>query len=190
MTQPDLPQDLAALLAELRGVRDASVADLLVGLLPRLRHMARRHLPAHSPLRLGIDSEDLMQDGLLQLVNEVDRFRGGTWPEFLAFVHSLLAQKAAYQARRQRVRLKELNPTHAAADMAASQDTPSVNVSSSEDQARLRLLVEELADPYRTVMRLRLEGRDHGKIATTLGISGAAARQRLARAIKMIQERW
>jgi RNA polymerase sigma factor (sigma-70 family) len=190
MTQSRLPEDLAALLKELRGVRDASVAQLLVSFLPRLRHMARRHLPAQSPLRLGIDSEDLVQEGLLQLVNEVDRFRGSTWPEFLAFVHSLFAQKAAQQARRQRVRKGELGSVHEAADLVGGEATPSVNLSSSEDRKRLRRLLGELAEPYKTVMRLRLDGLDHGEIASKLGITAATARQRLSRAIKMMQERW
>src|SRR5436190_13889523 len=87
-----MPEDLRQLLSEIRRAAATPGAQVLIAWLPRLRAMARQHLPSQSPLRAGLDSEDLLQEGLLQLVRNVDRFRGSTWAEFLAFVHAILAQ--------------------------------------------------------------------------------------------------
>lgn len=190
MTQPPIPQDLEDLLRELRGARDGAPGELLVGLLPRLRNLARRHLPAQSPLRVGLDSEDLLQEGLLQLVRHAGAFEGRTWAEFLAFASAILAQKTLQQARRQNVRSGELGggvePDHLPAEGA----TPSVDAAAHEDRRRVRELLAGLPEPYRTAMRLRLEGLSNQEIAQRLGEGEEVVRQRLARAVRMMQTKW
>ena len=184
------PDDLQALLGELRSARTDTTAAALFTLWPRLRAMSRRHLPAHSALRAGLDSEDLTQDGLLQLVQNVDRFRGTSWPEFLAFVHAILAQKKGQHVRRQAVRRAELATGSPSDEVAADTPTPSVDAMAAEDRHRLRELVGALPEPYRTAVRLRLEGFDNAAVALQLGIGRDAVRQRLSRAVKLLQERW
>jgi RNA polymerase sigma-70 factor, ECF subfamily len=185
-----MPDDLAALLVELRGSRDSAPATLLFGLLPRLRAMARRHLPPHSPLRAGLDSEDLLQEGLLQLLQNVSQFRGTTWPEFLAFVHSILNQKAVNQVRRQRVRRAEFEPVAQAESLPAEQPTPSVDFAAAEDRRRVQRMVQQLPEPYRAAMLLRIEGLDNAEIAARFALPQDLVRQRLSRAVKLLQERW
>ena len=63
MEEATPPPVLIELLDELRGLSQATSAELLTGLLPRLRSLARKNLPAKSPLRLGFDSEDLLPKG-------------------------------------------------------------------------------------------------------------------------------
>lgn len=152
--------------------------------------MARRHLTAGSALRAMIDSEDLLQEGLLQLVRTADQFRGGTWPEFLAFVHAVLAQKKVQQVRRHQVRANEFRDNVPNEDVPAVQPTPSVDMMAQEDRARLRQLIAGLAEPYRTTLQLRLEGVENQDLAQRLGITPEALRQRLSRAVRMLQERW
>lgn len=186
----DYPPDLAELLAELRGLRDAAPSERIVAILPRLRAMVRKHMPHKSPLRLGLDSEDLVQEGLMHLVRKLDAFRGVTWGEFLAFVHSILAQKTAQQARRQQPRRGELAAQADAAAVPSSDPSPSVDVARAEDRRRVLLLVRALPASYRTPIELRLQGHDNEAIAARLGLTIETVRQRLSRGIRMLQERW
>ena len=185
-----MPEDLQQLLQELRAAATSPSNAALLQWLPRLRTMARRHLPAHSPLRVGLDSEDLLQEGLLHLVRNVDQFRGATWGEFLKFVHSILAQKKGQQFRRQQVRARELAPAAASEDLAEDGTTPSVDAMAAEDRRRVRQLVLELPEPYRTTMELRLAGLSNEELAQRLGLGAEALRQRLSRAVRMLKERW
>ena len=184
------PQDLIDLLSQLRGLKEASSAELLMTVLPQLRTMARKNLPSRSPLRLGFDSEDLLQEGLMQLVRQVETFRGTTWAEFLSFAHAIMTQKTAQQARRHTVRRNEFESTFDSSSLTSDDPTPSVNAQAAEDQKRVRLLVETLPEPYRLAIELRLQGMDNASIAERLGITDEAVRQRLSRAIKLLQERW
>lgn len=165
-------------------------AGALGEFLPRLRQMARRHLPPESALRAMIDSEDLLQDGLLQLVRNVEQFRGATWPEFLAFVHAILAQKKQQHARRHQVRAGEFDAKPPQETLPSGQPSPSVDVMAQEDRSRLRQLIAALGEPYRMTLLLRLEGLDNDEIARRLAITPEALRQRLSRAVRMLQERW
>lgn len=175
----------------MRALGVAPTVGALGEFLPRLRQMARRHLPAESAVRSLIDSEDLLQEGLMQLVRNVGQFRGATWPEFLAFVHAVLAQKKQQQARRQQVRAGEFDAAPPEQEsLPSGQATPSVDAMAQEDRLRLQKLIAALAEPYRTPLRLRLEGLDNDEIARRLGISADALRQRLSRAVRMLQERW
>jgi len=187
---PQRPEDLQDLVDAMRALGAAPTVGALARFLPRLRKMARRHLPAASPARALIDSEDLLQESLLQLVRNVDQFRGGTWPEFLGFVHAILAQKKQQQARRQQVRASEFEPSTPQDSLPSAQATPSVDAMAQEDRLRLRDLIAALAEPYRTTMQLRLEGLDNAALARRLGVSAEALRQRLSRAVRMLQERW
>lgn len=187
---PQRPEDLQQLVDAMRALGAAPTAGALGEFLPRLRQMARRHLPPESAVRALIDSEDLLQEGLLQLVRNVDQFRGASWPEFLAFVHAILAQKKQQQARRHQVRAGEFDASPPHESLPSAQSTPSVDAMAQEDRMRLRNLIGALAEPYRTTLQLRLEGLDNDELARRLGISGEALRQRLSRAVRMLQERW
>jgi RNA polymerase sigma factor (sigma-70 family) len=190
VTESPRPPDLDELLAAMRHAAADPQSTILLAWLPRLRAMARRHLPTNSPLRRGFDSEDLQQEGLLQLVRSVAKFRGSTWPEFLAFVLAVLAQKTQQQARRQAVRRRELAPEVASETLAGPPATPSVDAMAAEDRARLRRLIGELPEPYRTTVQLRLDGVEPAVIARRLGVTDAALRQRLSRGLRLLQERW
>lgn len=185
-----MPEDLQQLLDDLRRVKASPSAAALLRWLPQLRAMARRHLPAQSPLRVGLDSEDLLQEGLLQLVRSVDQFRGASWGEFLRFVHSILAQKKGQQVRRQQVRQRELRSATSSEELAGATPTPSVDVMANEDRRRVRKLVDDLPEPYRATMQLRLSGLTNEELSAKLGIGGEALRQRLSRAVRMLKESW
>lgn len=184
------PPDLAELLAELRGLRASAPSERIVAILPRLRAMVRKHMPQKSPLRLRLDSEDLVQEGLVQLVRKLDAFRGSSWAEFLAFVHSILARKTTQQRRRKQPHLGEFTAEADAEAIPSSDPSPSVDVARAEDRRRVIGLVRSLPDIYRIPIELRLQGLDNEAIAVRLGLGVDNVRQRLSRGIRMLQERW
>jgi len=187
---PPAPEgDLLVMLDLLRACRDEPGGAPLAEFLARLRRMARRHLPTHSILRRGLDSEDLAQEGLLQLLKNLDQFRGATVAEFLAFANAIIGQQAARQARWQDVRKKELRGGDAAAH-AEEPRTPVSEAMAAEEVRRLRRLVGELAEPYRTALRMRLDGRTNLEIAAELGVREDLVRKRLSRALKELHGRW
>jgi RNA polymerase sigma factor (sigma-70 family) len=186
----DRPEDLKELITAMRALGATPPAVALRTFLPRLRQMARFHLPTTSAVRALIDSEDLLQEGLLQLVRNVEQFRGRTWSEFLAFVHAILAQKKLRHRRRHQVRAEEFKSTPPHDSLPAEMPTPSFGAMAQEDRERLRLLLRTLSEPHQAVLLLRLDGMDNGEIAARLGITVETVRQRLSRAIRTLQERW
>ena len=189
--EPSLPEDLAALLQQMRAAKTGGNDQILIRLVAQLRQAAKRYLPTTSPLRIGMDSEDLVQDTLLHLIANVDAFRGKTWAEFLAFTKAITSQRAADQARKARQRGKDpTNPGQVIADQPSLDPTPSVQAAAAEDKQRLARILEELPDPYRKTLRLRLDGHESATIASMLGVSDDTVRQRLTRALRMLQERW
>jgi RNA polymerase sigma factor (sigma-70 family) len=82
------------------------------------------------------------------------------------------------------------NPEQVISDQPSLDPTPSVQAAAAEDKLRLARILEELPDPYRKTLRLRLDGHESSSIAAMLGVSDDTVRQRLTRALRMLQERW
>jgi RNA polymerase sigma factor (sigma-70 family) len=189
--EPSLPEDLASLLQQMRAAKQGGPDHNLIRLVTQLRQAAKRHLPNASPLRMSMDSEDLVQETLVHLIANVDAFRGTTWAEFLAFTRTITNQRAADQARKLRSRRRDpTDPEQVISDQPSLDPTPSVQAAAAEDKLRLARILEDLPDPYRKTLRLRLDGHESSSIAAMLGISDDTVRQRLTRALRMLQERW
>jgi len=133
-----------------------------------------------------------VQDTVMDLMEAVHRFRGTTWPEFLAFANAVLAQRASHQRRRAQVRAGELSPltNTSEEELPGNSATPSVDAAHLEDKAKLGRLIDALPGDYRKVLRLRLEGLDGPAIAAQLGLGEDAVRQRLSRALAMLRQNW
>lgn len=68
--------------------------------------------------------------------------------------------------------------------LAGTSRTPSREAAAHEDRARLAALLEQLPERYRIAVELaRIRGLGHAEIAEQLGISEAASRQLLTRAL-------
>ena len=181
--------DLQELLDELRSCEDAS-SSALASLMTRLRRIARSRLPIRSALRIGFDSEDLSQEGLVQLIANLDHFRGTTMAEFLSFANAIISQQVVRQARWQDVRRTELHGGPEVSEQPAATDTPSANVMSDEAKTKLRTLVSSLREEYREPLVLRLEGLSNADIAARLALREDLVRKRLSRALKELHGRW
>ena len=192
MTPPEplRPPDLQALLDELvagRGAAHGPLADLHA----RVRALAHQHLLAHEPLRALLDSEDLTQETLLSLLHEAPRFRGTSWREFLAFVAAVLKQRMAHAGRRARAgnrdlrRTEPLGPEHLA---LPGEPALVARVAHREEHRDLLARIAALPSAQREALQLRLSGHDHAAIAAALGITAAAARQRVSRALHSLRD--
>ena len=181
---------LEEFLKDLRACRGASKDVRLGNILLKLRWIARRHLPGTSSLRIGLDSEDLAQEGIVHLLTNIDRFRGDTWSEFFAFAAAIVSQQAAAQARWQRVRKPELRSHEDAHDHARDAKTPSADAEHAEERQRLHSLLAKLSEPYRTPLELRLAGKSNQEIAAILGCKEDLVRKRLSRALAILQGQW
>ncbi len=185
------PQDLSALLAEMQSAGDQPAEVYTAKLLVQVRGLAHQALNPDDRLRLVMDSEDLAQDALMQLVRTVHRFRGTTWAEFFGFVRRVLSQQAVDHARHHGCQKRDPDP----AELVLSAEgrmppTPSDLVVAGEQEQRLRELIGQLPELLRRSLGLRLAGKDYAEIARDEGISLANARQRISRSLRLLQEKW
>jgi RNA polymerase sigma factor (sigma-70 family) len=153
--------------------------------------MAHARLGKNDLLRQALDSEDLAQDALVQLIQHVERFRGTTWREFFAFVISILAQRKTDLARfhtREKRTVDRVELANREGDRSPA--APSVIVSHGEDRDRLRALVGGLPESLRWALELRLDGMGYDEIGAAAEISTANARQRVSRALGILKQRW
>jgi RNA polymerase sigma factor (sigma-70 family) len=190
MNISDDDDGLKAILKLLRSCKADPSGKEIDDLMISLRSFARRHLPTTSPLRHGFDSEDLAQEGVVQLIANLDRFRGKTIGEFLSFASAIINQQAAKQARWQKVRRSELRSFEDVADQASDLNTPSTDAIKGEETKRAHQLVHELPEPYRETVLMRFEGKSYTDIANILSVSEEVIRKRFSRALKIIQSQW
>lgn len=145
-----------------------------------------RHLPAMWRLtrrffRQHADREDALQDALLAafrgLAGFERRSRLGTWLHRVTVNTCLMKLRAdGRQVRRERaVRVTD-------DDTTADGPTPLDALQQGERAAAVAAAVEALADDFRTVLTLRLAGRDVAGCAAILGVSPDVVKVRCHRA--------
>lgn len=191
MTDGD--DDLSRFLRGLDGRDGVPPAGRVALLRERLRAMASRDLKPGDQLRRVMDSEDVAEDALLDLVVALPSFRGSTWPEFLGFAEAILRRRVINHARHHHAAIRDVarqEPLPAAEPPHVATPTPSDAAARGESRQRIMTLVEGLPEVYRAVVRLRLDGQDYSAIAAALGIAEPAARQRMSRALDLLKERW
>lgn len=193
MTAPERPPDLQELLNALADEASVPRPEALEHLRARLHAIAHARMKRGDGLRRSLDSEDLAHEALFDLIRNIHLFRGTTWPEFHAFLDSVLQRRKTDLARfhnRLRRRAHPASLSDDSVDLPAALASPASNLIRAEDLARIKRMVEELPPDLSTVIRLRLEPLDHAAIAERLGISEPAARKRLSRAIAELRRVW
>lgn len=148
--------------------------------------LARRYYVAlldYFRLRVPDDEvEELTQHTLLHTIARCDRFRRAS--SFRHYVYAVARRVVAERHRRCR-RRPDFDD---ACDEAPADDTsPSAHVARDQRRARLEDAVLELRSPFRTVVRLHLDGLDNLEIAAALGIPKATVRSRLSRATSALR---
>lgn len=175
---------------------ESALHELLQLELPWFRaHVADRLGPR---LRAKDDTQDHVQDALLEFLRDAPRFR----VQSRAQLRALLARVAEnnlrdkddwYRARRRALQRESPLPSETVLELGAAaptQTTPSAAASSSEWSAWVRLALEFLDPDDRRVLVLReWEDRSFVEIGEALGMTPNAVRMRWTRAVGRLADR-
>jgi RNA polymerase sigma-70 factor (ECF subfamily) len=153
--------------------------------------------------RLGgkFDASDIVQQTMLEAVQALPQFRGGTEAELLAWLRQILAHVLAHEIRRYRgterrdVR-REISLEDSLAQsatrlrnmMVASGTSPSGQAARNEQEVVLAEVLARLPDDYRQVIVLRnLQGLPHEEVAKRMERSPGAVRMLWVRALAQLR---
>ncbi|MBK9386705.1 MAG: sigma-70 family RNA polymerase sigma factor [Planctomycetes bacterium] len=188
------PADLDQLVRALREARRDLGALLQDELLRRVRALCSQRLASGDRLRGSMDSEDLTQDVLIDLIDAIEEFRGRSWQEFFAFVDALVGRRKVQHARRLGAAKRGgfAAPAALPSEVGANPSgTPSRAAANAEERERAGQLLAGLPEEERLPIQWRLmEELSYAEIAARLGISEEAARQRVSRGLRRLKERW
>ena len=189
-----------ALLARARAGELAALVELLDELGQEVR---RRLAPKISPQwRVLLDEDDVMQTTYLEAVTRFDKFNQGSSREFLAWLwrlaeNNLIDGVRALEAAKRPDPSKRVTGKSAEGDSMSSLvtvlgvtfTTPSINVARSEAGDHLMMVVEQLPDVYRRVVKLYdLENKSIEEVAAEVGRSQGAVYMLRARAHEQLKE--
>jgi RNA polymerase sigma-70 factor, ECF subfamily len=169
-----------ALLVRAQRGDGAARNELCARYLPRLRRLAHGRLPSWA--RQHLDTEDLVQDTLLQTVRRLDDFTPHHERAFFAYVCQALDNrlKDALRSANRRPAVEPLGDEHAASDAS-----PLEQAVSQQAVDRYHAALERLAPIERDLVLARVElGLPYAEVAELLGKSSpAAARMATSRAL-------
>jgi len=175
--------------------------------LGRLLERYHNYLALLARLRIGrrlqgkLDVEDLLQEVSLEAHKDIERFRGGTEAEFLAWLRQVLAAILSNQVRRyfgtrrrdprreQRI-TAELDRSSRALDqkLIAPQSSPSHQVARREQAVILADALGALPEAYREVIILRqLEGLSFPEVARRMERTEDSVKNLWARALARLR---
>jgi RNA polymerase sigma-70 factor (ECF subfamily) len=168
---------------------DAGAYEVLVREFgPRMLTVARRFL-SHPQ-----DSADAVQDAFVSAFQSIHSFQGqstlATWLHRITVNSCLMLLRS--QGRRRSASLDELLPQfnnagHHARAIARWDDT-FAKASTNEQRALVRSCIEQVPEPYRSVLLLRdIEQLDTGQTAQLMGTSTSNIKTRLHRARQMLR---
>ncbi len=183
------------LVERLRG-GDTVALETLIG-----RYASRIYRVARGITRTESDAEEVVQDVFLTLARKIDRFDGraalGTWI-YRVTTNAALIKRRGKRAQLE-VSLEEYLPTfkedgHRDGErsylLADWSQSPETDLLDDEARAVLRSGIDQLPEPYRTVLILRdVEELSNEEVAAILGESMASVKSRLHRARMALRER-
>jgi RNA polymerase sigma-70 factor, ECF subfamily len=169
-----------ALLLRARDGDEAARNELCTRYLPRLRRWAHGRLPVWA--RNHLDTEDLVQDALMQSVRRLDAFTPQHDGAFCAYVCEALRNRLRDALRRAATR-----PSGApiSTDMPGHDPSPLEQAVGRQMLERYEAALTRLRDSDRELVIARVElGLDYGEIADLVGKpTHAAARVAVSRAL-------
>lgn len=126
-------------------------------------------------------AEDLMQDAFIKIFKVIRKFR---WerPGSLYSWMSRVTLNLCFDSMKKRKRIASMLTDYGGLERIP-EEPPDYETAASIPADRLRAMVEELPEGYRTVFKLHcLEGLSHKEIASLLGIKENSASSNLTRA--------
>jgi RNA polymerase sigma-70 factor (ECF subfamily) len=181
-----LPPDAGelSLVARLRAGDEDAFSDLVRRCGGSLLATARRFL------RNEEDARDAVQEAFLKAHQAIDSFQGGS--RVSTWVHRILVTTCLMKLRSQRRKpedsIEDLLPRfledgHTAENNPEWSDGPYSDALRRETQARVRALIDQLPESFRTVILLRdIEELDTSEVAKVLECTENAVKIRLHRA--------
>jgi RNA polymerase sigma-70 factor (ECF subfamily) len=169
-----------ALVLRARDGDQAARNELCARYLPRLRRWAHGRLPVWA--RDHLDTEDIVQDTLMQSVRRLDQFTPEHEHAFCAYVCQALRNRLRDVVRRAAVRPSG-NPL--SPDEPAGDPSPLEQAVGRQMLARYETALQQLRESDRELVIARVElGLDYAEIASLSGKSSiAAARVAVSRAL-------
>jgi RNA polymerase sigma-70 factor, ECF subfamily len=161
----------------LGGSTDA-FGDLIKPHLSALNRLARARLGS------SLEAEDVVQQAILRAYRHLEQFRRDA--SFRTWLSAIAIHEVIHLRRRRALRLRPLQPTHAAnlADVSVS---PHMAVERSQEAERLHRALTKIPEKYRVLIQMRdLSELSVAETARSLSLSAAAVRTRHTRARKML----
>jgi RNA polymerase sigma factor (sigma-70 family) len=153
-----------------------------------LPHMDAAYNLARWLSRSPTDAEDIVQDAMLCAFRAFDGFAGeNIRPWILTIVRNCWRNRAADTHRRGHDPL----PAEDDRPLAFEGPDPEVEASRASDGRRLRAMIADLPEDFRTVLVLReIEDMSYREIAEATGAPIGTVMSRLARARAMLKDQW
>lgn len=146
---------------------------------PPLRRFLARRVPP------GVDADDLVQDVFVRVIRSLGSLRRTERPE--AWLYQI-ARNALRDALRARLR-RDGRTDPLEIDLPADQDHASDRAAEAELAPCLTGMVDRLAEPYRTAIRLTaLEGLTQAETARRLGVSFSGMKSRVQRGREQLRQ--
>lgn len=193
------PTQLTRVLQQARGGDSAAEARLLELCRRYVEVHAQRQL--HSGLAPRVDASDIVQETLLDAWQGLDRFRGTTSAELLAWLKQIVLRNALDAARQHAVAAKRclgrevpLGSSSAAdetgrlADVPSLDETPSQCAAKCEEELLLADAIAELPADYQQVLICRsLLRQPFAEVAERMNRSRPAVQMLWARAVEQLR---
>lgn len=190
--------DIAALLARARQ-GDAAAREELFELCRGYLGLAAR-AQVETWLRRKVDASDVIQQTMLEVHTDFDRFAGSSEKEWLAWVKRILAHNVADFVRHYRGTAKRqvgrevpiCDPAETGAfgvpEPAGREGTPSQELVRLDDELKITTALAQLPADYREVIILRnLERLPFNEVAERMGRSRPAVQMLWMRALKKLE---
>ncbi len=168
-------------------------------LRPYLRTLARMQVETH--LQAKIDASDIVQQTLLEAHRGVDRFKGGSERELLAWLRCIMARNLADEVRKFRREKRNtglersfeasLTDSYMGLErcLAGNISSPDHRAMRNEQLAQLAAAIESLPDDQRTAVSLHhLQGKTASEIGQLLNKTEIAVAGLLRRGLKRLRE--
>jgi len=166
----------------------------------RLLPYIRRRLPSH--LRRRVGASDILQNTVIDLLAVRERFEDRGVPSFRKMLKVMADLNIARAMEREHAQKRDIAKDKGPVTLAGGRrsrdglqrlpgDTPtaSEDFRRREDKQRLGDLLLQLPEEHQEIIRLVHEERlPHAEVASRLGISEAAARKRLSRAMSRLRQ--
>ncbi|MFT5523918.1 MAG: RNA polymerase sigma-70 factor (ECF subfamily) [Pirellulaceae bacterium] len=183
----DESMDITELIQHAKAGDSAASGQLFQQIRPRMRYIARGILG--ESLAARIDTSDLVQESLAQVLTGLPTFRGTSEKEWMGWIRKIMHTEACrlrrhhYAAKRSSLRERYV----AATKVDESRLQPLEQVSQAEQKERVATAITHLSKTMQEIIRRRVFlNESFSDIALQLGKTAAAVRVGWTRAIQRV----